>query len=181
MIMALLLAAQGAFAASDTFKFNFKDAEITKVIEEYATTSKERFIIDPQVKGKITIINPAPISKEEAFNQLSTALANNGVAYVVQDGVFNVKPSRLIQRDSIPVVTELPPMRPERMVTYIIKLKNASADEVNKQLRILTSKDGELVPYTRTNSIIVSDYTPNLHRIAEIVKTLDQPVGKSGM
>lgn len=176
MILAFLFA-QAVFAA-DTLKFNFKDADITKVIEEYASASKQRFIIDPQVKGKITILNPSPISVEEAFNQLSTALANNGVSYVIQDGVVNVKQSRNIQRDSIPVVTELPPMRPERMVTWIIKLKYASAEDVNRQLRILCSRDGELVPYLPTNSLIVSDFTPNLHRIGEMLKTLDQPRAK---
>jgi general secretion pathway protein D len=59
------------------------------------------------------------------------------------------------------------------MITRIIKLKYISADEVNKQLRILTSKDGELVPYTPTNSLIVSDYGANMDRIMKIIEQLD--------
>lgn len=170
------LLASNAFAAgekSGTLKFSYQNTEIVKVIDDYAKASGQRFVIDPAVRGKITIINPTPIAMDEAFNQLSTALATNSMGIVTQDNVMMVKPARNIQRDSIPVVTELPPMRPERMVTYVIQLKYTSADEINKQLRILTSRDGELVPYVPTNSILVSDWTPNLHRIAAILKHLD--------
>jgi type II secretory pathway component GspD/PulD (secretin) len=169
----LIAAATTVHAGDKTITFNYEHADITKVLKDYAAASGQRFIVDPQVRGQITIINPGPVTVEEAFNQLSTAMATNGIAYVLQDGVMNVKQARQIQRDSIPLVTELPPMRPEKMVTYMITLKHISADEVNKQLRILTSKDGELVPYTPTNTLIVSDWTPNLHRIAEMLGKLD--------
>lgn len=171
------------FAAFPTFgqeerkpiSFNYRDAKITKVLEDYAAKSGQRFIVDPMVRGVITIINPSPISLEEAFNQLSTSLAVNGIAISTQDSVMVVKQARSIQRDLVPVVTEVPTLRPERMVTWVIPLKHASAEAINRQLRILTSKDGELVPYSATNQIIVTDWTPNLHRIAAILKELDIP------
>jgi general secretion pathway protein D len=158
-----------------TLKFNYRNSDLTKVLEDYAAASGRRVIIDPQIKGSITIINPEPITLEEAYNQLSTALAVNGVGFTQSESVLTARPARMIQRDNIPVVTELPPLRPERMVTWIVNLKHISADEVNKQLRILTSRDGELVPYTPTNQLLVSDWTPNLHRIAAIVKNIDTP------
>lgn len=171
----LMLACGSAMAASDKpISFSYEDVEISKVLKDYAAASGQKFIVDPNVRGKITIINPSQVTVEEAFNQLSTALATNSIGIVVQDGVMNVKPARSIQRDSIPVVKELPPMRPERMVTWIIDLKYVSADDVNKQLRILTSRDGELVPYTPTNQMIVSDWTPNLHRIGSIIASIDK-------
>lgn len=168
-----------AQAEEKTIDFNYKEAEIAKVLKDYAQASGQRFIVDPTVKGKITIINPSRIPLTEAFNQLSTALATNGIGYTFNDGIYSLKQARSIQRDAIPVVTEVPPMRPERMVTWIISLKHISADEVNKQLRILTSRDGELVPYTQTNQLLVSDWTPNLNRIAQIVKNLDVPSAKA--
>lgn len=168
------------FAVADesakTIKFNYRNTDITKVLEDYVAASGRRVIVDPQIKGSITIINPDAITLEEAFNQLSTALAVNGVGFTQSEGILTARPARMIQRDNIPVVTELPPPRPERMVTWVINLRHVSADEVNKQLRILTSRDGELVPYTPTNQLLVSDWTPNLHRIAAIVKNIDTPV-----
>lgn len=176
IVLPLITAAVTAQAADKTIKFNFsKSADITDVIQAYAKESGQKFIIDPQVRGRVTIINNEPITMTEAFNQLASALATNGLAYVEQEGVTIIKQARNAQRDNIPVVTELPPLRPERMMTYMITLKYARAQDVNRELRILTSKDGELVPVDSTNQIIVSDYTPNLHRIANILKNLDTP------
>lgn len=177
-ILALIVALPIVASADEVsrIKFNYRNTDITKVLEDYATASGRRVIVDPQLKGSITIINPEPISLEEAYNQLSTALAVNGIGFTQADGVLTARPARMIQRDNIPVVTELPAIRPERMVTWIINLKHISADEVNKQLRILTSRDGELVPYTPTNQLLVSDWTSNLHRVAAIVKNIDTPM-----
>jgi general secretion pathway protein D len=168
-----------AFAAPPTkdIKFNYRDSSIVKVLDDYSKASGQRFIISPNVKGKITIINPAPIDLKEAFDQLSTALAANGVGISTQDGVMYVASAREIQRNYIPVVTQVPPIRPQRMVTMVFKLKHISADTLNKELRILSSRDGEEVPYLPTNSIIISDWTPNVARVAKIIEQLDQPAG----
>jgi type II secretory pathway component GspD/PulD (secretin) len=162
--------------AADKVSFNYDNTEISKVIKDYAKMSGQKFIIDPQVRGMITITNPSEITKAEAFNQLSSALALNGIGISTQEDTMVVQQARAVQRNLIPVTKELPPLNPTRMVTYVIDLKNADADEVNKQLRILTSKDGELVPYTRTNQIFVTDWTPNLHRIAQMMTVVDQTV-----
>ncbi len=76
-------------------------------------------------------------------------------------------------------MTELPSLKPEKMVTMIFHLKHARADDLNKQLRILASRDGELVPYSQTNQLIVTDWVSNLHRIAAIIKNIDQPAKKA--
>lgn len=162
--------------AAEKVSFNYENAEIGKVLKDYAKMTGQKFIIDPQVRGMITITNPGEVSKEEAFNQLSSALSLNGIGISTQEDTMVVQQARAVQRNLIPVTKELPPLNPTRMVTYVIELKNADADEINKQLRILTSKDGELVPYTRTNQIFVTDWTPNLHRIAQMMNVVDQHV-----
>ncbi|MGE0526261.1 MAG: secretin N-terminal domain-containing protein [Bdellovibrionales bacterium] len=180
VLLAISLPLSAATAAADsTMKFNYRGTDITKVIEDYANASGQKFIISPDVKGQITIINPKPIAVDEAFNQLSTALATNGLGISDQNGVMLIQHARSIQRNFIEVGTTLPPMRPERMFTWVINLKNASADDVNKQLRILTSRDGELVPYTRTNQLLITDWVSNLYRISKIVQEIDSRVGKA--
>ena len=162
-----------------TLNFAYKDAEIVKVIEDYAKATGQKFIIDPSVRGKITILNREPISLGEAFNQMSSALALNGVAISKQDDVMMVASARNVQRNLIEVGTELPPLRPEKMYTWVVQLKYADADEVNKQLRIMTSKDGEEVPVTRTNQLLITDWSSNLHRVAKVIQGVDVPVSAS--
>src|SRR5262249_42895705 len=145
-------------AHAKSMSFNYDNTEMQKILKDYSKATGQRFIIDSNVRGAISIFNPGEISQEEAFNQLSSALALNSIGFVKQGDVLITKQARSIQRDNIETANELPAEKPTRMATWVINLKRASAEEVNKQLRILTSKDGELVPYTANNQLLISDW-----------------------
>src|SRR5262245_43111062 len=117
-----------AFAAKGKMSFSYKDAEVLKVIEDYSSASGQKFVVDANVKGKVTVFNPNSISIDEAFNQLSMVLASNGLAISKQGDVMMISQARRIQRNLIDVTTDLPPLKPEKMHTWIINLKWVSAD-----------------------------------------------------
>jgi general secretion pathway protein D len=165
-----------AALAQQKIAMSFNNEELTKVIETYSKASGQKFIVDPSVRGKITIILPEPISIEEAFNHLSSALAINGYAISKQLDTMVIKSARNIQRDLIEVSTARPALKPERMYTWIYKAKYLSAEQVSRELRILNSKDGELSPYSKGNQIIISDWVSNINRIADLLNELDKPV-----
>ncbi|HMN67700.1 MAG TPA: type II secretion system secretin GspD [Bdellovibrionales bacterium] len=153
--------------------FDYPNADVADVIKAISELTGKNFIVDPQVRGKITIIAPSRITVAEAYKAFLSALAINGLAIVPGDGFYKIKQARAAQRDNIDTFSGAYYPTSDQMITRIIKLKYISADEVNKQLRILTSKDGELVPYTPTNSLIVSDYGANMDRIMKILEQLD--------
>lgn len=153
--------------------FDYPNADVADVIKAISELTGKNFIVDPQVRGKITIIAPSRITVAEAYKAFLSALAINGLAVVPGDGFYKIKQARAAQRDNIDTFSGAYYPTSDQMITRIIKLKYISADEVNKQLRILTSKDGELVPYTPTNSLIVSDYGANMDRIMKILAQLD--------
>lgn len=154
----------------------FNNEEITKVIENYSKVSGQKFIVDPSVRGRISIFVQEDVGLEEAFNHLSSALAINGFAISKQGDTMVVKTGRNVQRDYIETSTKLPSMRPERMATWIYTFKNISAENVSRNLRILPSKDGEMSVNPDTNQIIIADWTSNLNRIANILKEVDVKV-----
>ncbi len=156
-------------------KFNFDNGEISAMISTYSKATGQKFILDPGVRGRATVLVPGDVSAEEAFNHLCDVLAINGFSLFEQGDTFIVKSARNAQRDAIPTFTELPPPQPNRMVTWIIKPKYVSVEELNKRLRILPSKDGEMTPFEPSNMLVVSDYTSNINRIAEIIKQIDVP------
>lgn len=177
VIAILILASSWAFAAPEpTIKLNIKNDELLNLIEMYSKASGQKFIIDPAVRGKVSILNQEPITVPEAFNQLSSALAINGFAISKQGDTMVIKSARNIQRDLVEVSTELPSLKPERMATWIISFKNLTAMDVNRDFRIFPSKDGEMNVNVVGNQIIITDWTANLHRISEIVKQIDKPV-----
>lgn len=165
-----------SFAASDKIKMYFTNEEILKVIEAYSKASGQKFVIDPSVRGKISILNQEPITIEEAFNQLSSGLAINGFAISKQGDTMIVKSARNIQRDLIDVSTEKPSLKPERMYTWVFKAQNIPVSIINRDLRILPSKDGEMNVNQAGNQIFITDWTSNIHRIAAILAEVDKPV-----
>ena len=182
IVLAFLMTVS-AWAAepSNKINFSFKNADLDQVIEAYAKASGQKFIIDPNAKGKITIINNEPVAIDTAFNQMSSALAINNLGISKQDDMMVIMQARNLQRNLIDVVTEVPPLKPEKMYTWVINLKYISAEEVNQQIRILTSRDGELLPFTHGNQLIVSDWSSNLHRVAQIIKDIDVPANPNAM
>lgn len=165
--------------AADKIKMNFKNEELTKVIEQYSKASGQKFIVDATVRGNISIFNPGEVTQEEAFNQLSTALAVNGYAISKQGDTMVVRSARNVQRDLIEVGTEVPALKPERMYSWIYSPKNLSVEDISRDLRLLTSKDGELSPSSRTNQIVITDWVSNIHRVAATLSKIDIKVDAS--
>lgn len=155
-------------------KMYFNNEEIVKIIEKYSKASGQKFVVDPGVRGRVSIFIQEEVTLEEAFNQLSSALAINGFAISKQGDTMVVKAGRNVQRDLIEVSTNKPTLKPERMYTWIYTFKNISAESVNRDLRILPSKDGEMNVNRATNQIIFSDWTSNLNCIAEVLKEVDK-------
>lgn len=155
--------------------FDFPNVEITDIIKAIGELTGKNFIIDPGVRGKITIIAPSKITVAEAYKAFLSALAINGFTVVPSGSFLKVKSARNAQRDSIETYSGAYYPNSDQMITRIIHLKHISAEQVNRDLRILPSKDGEMSVYTPTNSIILSDYGSNIDRVMKIINQLDVP------
>ena len=155
--------------------FDYPNADIADVIKAVSELTGKNFIVDPSVRGKITIIAPSRITVAEAYRAFLSALAINGMTVVPSGPFLKVKPARAAQRDSIETYTGAYFPNDDQVITKIIKLKYISAEEVNKNLRILQSKEGEIIPYAQTNSIIMSDYGTNVERFVKIINEIDVP------
>lgn len=162
--------------AEEKIKMYFNNEELIKIIEMYSKASGQKFVVDSGVRGKISIFLQEQVSIEEAFNQLSSALAVNGYAISKQGDTMIVKSARSIQRDFIEVSTDRPSLKPERMYTWIYNVKNVPADSINRELRILASRDGEVSINVNMNQLIFTDWVSNINRIADLMKQVDKPV-----
>lgn len=164
----------------EKIKFNFPNEEITKIIEMYSKATGTKIVVDSTVRGKISLFNSNDISLEEAYNQLSEALALNGFSIIKKDDYSLVRNARSAQRDGIEVYTTLPAARPQRMATWIVTLKYISSDDMQRQIgRFMTSSYGEVQSFSARNQLVITDFTSTLNRVAEMIKTLDQPADSS--
>jgi len=159
--------------AEGALKQNFKQADITTVIESVAKITGKNFIIDPRVKGKVTFIAPEGMEPEALYDSLLAVLNVYGYAAVPGDGVVKVVPINLA-RDQIPYRTWQE--YDEEWVTEVISVRNVNAGKLVAVLRPLVAKEGHLVALAESNKLIVSDTVSNIKRIKKILKRVDVDV-----
>lgn len=155
--------------------FDFPNADIQDIVKAISELTGKNFIIDPGVRGKITIIAPSKITVAEAYKAFLSALAINGYAVVPSGAFYKIRTARNAQRDGIETYAGTYYPSADQMVTKIFHLKHINAEIVNRELRMLQSKDGELSIYPPTNSLLISDYGSNIDRISRILAQLDVP------
>jgi len=160
----------------DRVALNFRDAEIDSVIGAFGHLLDRAFVIDPRVRGKMTLETPRPVSREQAWRLLQSALRSQGFAVVETGTLTKVVPEAEAKLQSTPVsVAGSPAPAGEQIVTRIFRLNHESATHLVPVLRPLISPNNTVVAYPGNNSLVVTDYAANIERIGRIVATLDGP------
>jgi general secretion pathway protein D len=175
LIFSIVMLTATTIFAQEKIRFHFTSEEVSKVLDSYSRASGKKMILDSSIKGKISILNPEPVDLNEAFNQVSQALAMNGYAIINNGETLVVRPVRQVQRSLIEVGSELPSPKPERLFSWVVNLKHIPASVLLKDLRILLSKEGESSVVKDNNQIIFVDWLSNLYRIRELVAQIDIP------
>jgi len=155
--------------------FDFPNADIADVVKAISELTGKNFIIDPGLRGKITILAPTQITVAEAYKAFLSALAINGYSIVPSGKFLKIKQGRAAQRDSIEIYSGAYTPNSDQMITRIIYLKYISAAAMNKFISKMQTKDGSIEIYEPTNTLIVSDYGSNVQRILKIIRQLDIP------
>jgi general secretion pathway protein D len=156
--------------------FDYPNADINDIVKAISELTGRNFIVDPQVRGKITIIAPSRITVAEAYKAFLSALAINGLTVVPSGKFWKVKQAQNAQRDNLDTFSGNFSPNTDEMITRIVQLRHISVKDVYNSLGpILQSRLGEMRPYEPTNTLIISDYGSNIERIMKILRQLDVP------
>ncbi len=153
---------------------NFKNADIRAFIEFVAGFSGKNFLVDNRVKGKVTIVSPTPISEDHAYDVFLSVLEVNGFAAVPSGSVIKIVPRAESKQKSLPVLTGNRGRDDDAMVTQVVRLKYADAQQLVALIRPLISPNSHLVAYPRGNMLLLTDSASNIHRITRILNLLDR-------
>ncbi len=170
LLLGLLLAAP-VWAAPVTL--NLKDADINALVESMSVLTGKNFIVDPRVKGRVTIISAKPMDEKELYEVFLAVLSVHGFAAVPSGKVIKIVPAAGAKQESIPTVDRQLGIEPDQVVTRVIQVQNVSAAQIVPILRPLIPPQGHLAAYTPTNVLIVSDGYANVERIASIIGRID--------
>jgi general secretion pathway protein D len=158
---------------------NFVNADMESVIKAVGHYTGMTFIIDPRVKGTLTLVSEKTLSKSQAFALLTSALRLQGYAVVTGDGFAKVVPEAEAKLQASPTQVGIGGgrARGDQVATQIFRLGYESAANLTAVLRPLISPNNSIMANPGNNSLVITDYADNLHRLAKIIAALDAPVG----
>ena len=169
---------------------NFVDTDIPAVLRALSVFTQRNFLVDPRVKGKITLVSERPVSRDQALSMLTGALRLQGFAIVDVDGVTRVVPEADGKLQGSPVVTDGPRTpgtgrgangsmsmedfaRGSQMVTRVFSLKYENAANLVPVLRPMVPPNNPINAYPGNNTLVITDYADNLERIAQVIARID--------
>jgi general secretion pathway protein D len=172
-------AAQPSGQAPGGAALSFVNADIESVIKAIGQFTGMTFIIDPRVKGNITLVSEKPLTKAQAFQLLTSALRLQGYAVVTGEGFAKVVPEAEAKLQSSPTQIGIrgAKARGDQIVTQVFRLGYESAANLTAVLRPLISPNNSIMADPGNNSLVITDYADNLRRLAKIIAALDSPPG----
>jgi general secretion pathway protein D len=154
---------------------SFNNTEIGEVARAVALITGRSVVLDPRVKGTITLNTDRPVSKAAAYSQFLAALRLQGFAVVETAGLYKVVPEAEAKLQGGGVIETTPSGPGSQIATQIFRLQHESANNLVPVLRPLISPNNTINVNTGNNSLVITDYNDNLQRIGRIVAVLDVP------
>ena len=154
--------------AQETFILNYEDVDIKKVTQDIAQFSKKTIILDPRVKGKITIYSNANLDRDQVWNVYLRTIQVNGFSTIEEDGFLRVVPENEATRDDSLSDGS------GNFETVIIPLNNRPIAEILPMIKPITGRQAHLSSIPSVNSVLLVDRSSNVERIKNLLEDLDK-------
>lgn len=152
---------------------NFANAEIDAVARTMATITGRNVVVDPRVKGTMTVVTTSPVTPTQALRLFSVQLRTQGFALVESAGLYLVVPEADAKLQSGTVSAGRAPPANGQIQTQIFRLNHETANNLVPVLRPLITPNNTINVNPGNNSLIITDYADNLQRIGTIIAALD--------
>ena len=156
--------------SQETFILNYDDVDIKKVTQDIAQFSKKTIILDPRVKGKVTIYSNADLNRNQIWDVYLRTIQVNGFSAISEDGFVRVVPENEATRDDN--VTNF--SSDGDYQTSVIPLRNRSSEKILPMLKPITGRQSHLSSIASINSILIVDRASNVKRINDLINDLDK-------
>ena len=154
--------------AQETFILNYEDVDIKKVTQDIANFSKKTIILDPRVKGKVTIFSNSSLSSDEVWDVYLRTIQVNGFSALNDENFVRIVPENEATRDQNSGESG------GEFITRVIELKNRSSVELLPLIKPIAGRQANVSSIASINSLLVVDRKSNVERITEVVQSLDE-------
>ena len=167
-----------AAKATSTSKvtLNFNATDISAVISAVSEMTGRNFIVDPRVKGKVTVVSHRALKASEIYQVFLSVLKVHGFAAIPGKNVTKIVPEVNAKQDAIRTGRTSIPYSDE-FITQVLEIKNVDAAQLVPILRPLVPQRGHLAAYPGSNVLVISDSASNIRRLKKIINSIDQATG----
>ncbi len=162
-------------AAGNRVTMDFREIELTDLIQTMSELTGRNFLYDETVRGKVTIVSPEGMTLDEAYQLFQTVLNVKGFTLVTTGKINKIVPVKGAKELNLPIVTDQL-LGTDQYITRLIRLENLDAATIAETvLAPLVPSTANVVAYSPTNTLIITDSAGNIDRLAKIIQELDQP------
>ena len=165
------------------YRIDYYEEDLLEFVKAMSEKFKVNFILSDKIKaGKITIISPNPVTREEAWQAFLSALHSKDYTLVRVGKFFKIIPARDAKSSPLRTYLDGGSTDPsEEVITYLLKLKHITVRDIESILKDLKSKSGEIITFEPTNTLIITDTAINIRRMVKIINELDLPGGRDSI
>ncbi|HUJ18076.1 MAG TPA: secretin N-terminal domain-containing protein [Nitrospirota bacterium] len=164
-------------SGDDFITLNFTNIDINALVKVMSELMRRNFILDERVTGKVTLMTPTRISPDEAYQVFLSALELKGFTAIEDGKITRIIPAATARQSGLKVLKGND-FNDQGFVTKLIRLSYVNPNELVRTLTPLVSRDGSLIAYPATNSLIITDATPNVRKMESLIASLDIPVSE---
>ena len=157
-----------------TTMLNFVEADLQGVLRALAAFTDKNFVVDQRVRGPLTLVSEVPVDANTAYSMLLAALRMQGFTVVDVGGISRVVPEADAKTQGSPVSTGNTGASGE-LVTRVFPLRYENAANLVPILRPMIAPNNPINAYPGNNTLVISDYSDNLDRIARVIGEIDTP------
>ena len=152
---------------------NYKDADLSQIIQAVSEVTGKNFIIDPRVNAKVTMLSATPMSPQAFYEAFLAVLQVYGYVAVPAGKIIKIVPNTDLRQLPANDLPNNVSATSDEIVTQIVVLKNVNAAQLVPMLRPLIPTYGHLAAYPNGNMLIISDRASNVSRIVRIIERMD--------
>ncbi|UVL67899.1 type II secretion system secretin GspD [Pseudomonas sp. B21-031] len=160
------------------YEVNFVDTELGEFIDSVSRITGTTFIVDPRVKGKVTVRTVDLHDADAIYDIFLAQLRAQGYATVdLPNGSVKIVPDQAARLEPVPVEPAgQQGAGSDSVATRVFDLRNAATEQVVGILKPLVDpRVGVITPYPAAHQLVVTDWRSNLERIASLLRQLDRP------
>ncbi len=157
------------------YVLNFQSVDIPVLVNTISQITGRNFIIDPRVKGKVTVVSGKEYDADEVYDVFLSVLDVHNFVAIDNGDIIKVLPKAVAKQTPTKTRFSADVSGNDEQITEVYKLKYSSVQTLLPALKPLLPPTSHFAAHVPSNSVIITGSASSIERVLKIVKNLDKP------